>query len=52
MVYDGVVGPWFLPAFVEGVARQGLRVPGELHLAVLLPDLAVTARRVAELATL
>ena len=48
MVYDGVVGPWFLPAFVEGVARQGLRLPGELHLAVLLPDLAVTVRRVAE----
>ncbi|MGQ7297675.1 AAA family ATPase [Quadrisphaera sp. KR29] len=47
VVYDGVVGPWFLPAFAASAARQGLRVPGELHLAVLLPDLERTSRQVA-----
>lgn len=48
VVYDGVVGPWFLPTFAGAASRQGLRVPGELHLVVLLPSLETTARRVAE----
>lgn len=47
VVYDGVVGPWFLPAFAGAASRQGLRVPGELHVVVLLPDLARTSRQVA-----
>lgn len=47
VVHDGVVGPWYLRRFGEVAARQGLRVPGELHLVVLLPDLDATARRVA-----
>lgn len=47
VVYDGVVGPWFLPAFTAAAVRQGLRVPGELHVVVLLPDLQRTSRQVA-----
>ena len=41
VVYDGVVGAWFLPAFVgaAGVAR--------LHYAVLLPPAEVCLERVA-----
>lgn len=47
VVYDGVVGPWFLPAFAGAASGQGLRVPGELHVVVLLPDLERTSRQVA-----
>ncbi len=39
VVYDGVVGPWFLPAFAAEVARQGLTPTSDLHYAVLLPSL-------------
>jgi cytidylate kinase len=40
VVYDGVVGPWFLPAFLaaSGVSR--------LHYVVLLPPLEVCVSRV------
>src|SRR3978361_2083548 len=37
VVYDGVIGPWFAPAFL---AATGL---GELHYAVLLPSLGCCA---------
>ncbi|TNM64474.1 AAA family ATPase [Streptomyces sp. NP160] len=47
VVYDGVVGPWFLPTFAAAASRQGLRVPGELHVVVLVPDLERTSRQVA-----
>lgn len=40
-VYDGVVGPWFLPAFVEA---SGL---AELHYVVLLPPMDRCVDRVA-----
>jgi hypothetical protein len=33
--------------FAGAAARQGLRVPGELHVVVLLPDLGRTSRQVA-----
>ena len=41
VVYDGVVGPWFLDAFL---ASTGV---SHLHYAVLLPPLAVCLDRVA-----
>lgn len=41
VVYDGVVGPWFLPAFT---AATGL---DSLHYAVLLPPLQQCLQRVA-----
>ena len=40
VVYDGVVGPWFLPVFL---AASGLK---HLHYAMLLPPLAVCLERV------
>jgi hypothetical protein len=40
VVYEGVVGPWFLAAFLE---RSGL---GRLHYAVLLPPLQTCLDRV------
>jgi hypothetical protein len=40
-VYDGVVGPWFLPTFVEAT---GL---GRLEYVVLLPSVETCVRRVA-----
>jgi cytidylate kinase len=40
VVYDGVVGPWYLPTFVE---VSGLEV---LHYAVLMPPLSVCMQRV------
>ncbi len=48
VVYDGMVGPWFLPVFAGELARQGVRVAEELHHVVLLPDLARCQRQVAE----
>jgi hypothetical protein len=39
-VYDGVVGPWYLPSFL---AETGL---GQLHYAVLLPPLELCVERV------
>ena len=41
VVYDGVIGPWFLPAFLgaSGLSR--------LHYVVLLPPLEVCLRRVS-----
>jgi energy-coupling factor transporter ATP-binding protein EcfA2 len=47
VVYDGVVGPWFLPLFAAEVARQGLAPARHLHYAVLLPSLGDCRRRVA-----
>jgi cytidylate kinase len=41
VVYDGVVGPWILPAFLTAA---GL---GAVHYAVLLPPLIVCLERVA-----
>lgn len=41
VVYDGVVGPWYLPTFFE---VSGLET---VHYAVLLPPLAVCVERVA-----
>jgi hypothetical protein len=41
VVYDGVLGPWYLPTFIE---VSGLEA---LHYAVLLPPLSVCAERVA-----
>jgi hypothetical protein len=41
IVYDGVVGPWYLPTFLK---VSGL---GSLHYAVLLPPLSVCRERVA-----
>jgi cytidylate kinase len=40
VVYDGVLGPWFLPTFVSA---SGL---SEVHYAVLLPPLEVCLERV------
>jgi cytidylate kinase len=40
-VYDGVIGPWFLPAFLE---TTGLTA---FHYAVLLPSVDVCVERVA-----
>jgi len=40
VVYDGVVGPWFLPTFVRG---SGL---AEVHYVILLPPLEVCLERV------
>ena len=40
VVYDGVVGPWYLPTFAK---VSGVRV---LHYAVLLPPLSVCIERV------
>lgn len=40
VVYDGVVGPWFLPAFLEA---SGLE---RLHYAMLFPPLAACLERV------
>lgn len=41
VVYDGVVGPWFLPAFTSASGLQSL------HYAVLLPPLRTCLDRVA-----
>lgn len=41
VVYDGVVGPWYLPTFAD---TSGLDV---LHYAMLLPPLSVCVERVA-----
>ncbi len=46
VVYDGVVGPWFLPLFARAASRQGL-ADDDLHYAVLLPGLELVRRRVA-----
>ena len=40
-VYEGVIGPWFLPVFAQAT---GL---GALHYAVLFPDAEVCVERVA-----
>ena len=40
VVYDGVVGPWFLPAFLVATGRP------YLHYAVLLPPLEVCLHRI------
>jgi cytidylate kinase len=40
-VYDGVMGPWFLPAFARGLGLA------EFDYVVLLPDVDVCAHRVA-----
>ena len=48
VVYDGVVGPWYLPLFAEEVAHQGVDVGAELHYAVLLPPLERCQQRVAD----
>lgn len=40
VVYDGVLGPWFLPRFAEVCAAS------ELHYAVLLPPLPLLLERV------
>jgi hypothetical protein len=45
VVYDGVVGPWFLPMFGREVRRQAPAT--DLHYAVLLPSREVCRRRVA-----
>jgi len=47
VVYDGVLRPKSLPTFAEVAARQGLRVPGELHYVLLLPSLEQCQQRVA-----
>lgn len=48
VVYDGVLGPWFLPLVVQQALRQGLRVPGELHYALLVPPVGRCLQQVAE----
>jgi len=48
VVYDGVLGPWSLPAVAREAAHQGLRVPGELHYALLVPPLERCQRQVAQ----
>jgi len=40
-IYDGVVGPWFLPTFLEAAGVDGL------HYAVLLPTVERCVERVA-----
>jgi predicted ABC-type ATPase len=40
-VYEGIIGPWFLPAFAEATGLSAL------HYAVLLPDVEVCVERVA-----
>lgn len=40
VVYDGILGPWFLPEFTKASGR------GRLHYAVLLPPLDVCLERV------
>ena len=40
VVYDGVIGPWFLPTFVDTSTLE------RVHYAVLLPPLDVCLRRV------
>ena len=40
VVYDGVLGPWFLPAFIEAAGRRSL------HYVTLLPPLQVCLDRV------
>ena len=47
VVYDGVVGPWFLDLFADEVSRRGVSVPGELHYVLLLPSLERCRGRVA-----
>ena len=42
VVYDGVLGPWYLPSFLD---QSGLQ---SLHYAVLLPPLTVCLDRVTE----
>src|ERR671927_815012 len=41
VVYDGIVGPWFLPSFAVATGLTGL------HYAVLLPPLEDCLERVA-----
>jgi predicted ABC-type ATPase len=48
VVYDGVVGPWFMRLFADEVSGRGVRVPGELHYVVLLPSLERCRHRVAD----
>jgi len=40
-VYDGIIGPWFLPTFTGATALDGL------HYAVLLPSVAECVARVS-----
>ncbi len=47
VVYDGVLGPWFLPVFGDELARQGVSAATELHYAMLLPPLEACRGRVA-----
>jgi hypothetical protein len=47
VVYDGVLGPWFLPQFAAELARQGLAPQADLHYAVLLPSIDECRQRVA-----
>jgi 2-phosphoglycerate kinase len=42
VVYDGVVGPWAVPAFLDGTALD------RLHYAVLMPTEVCCTRRVRE----
>lgn len=42
VVYDGVVGPWFLPTFAQAAVLPDVR----LHYVVLLPALEVCLERV------
>jgi 2-phosphoglycerate kinase len=42
VVYDGVVGPWFVPAFLAGTGLD------RLHYAVLMPEEVCCTRRVRE----
>jgi cytidylate kinase len=42
VVYDGVLGPWFLPAFLAGSG------PAAVHYVVLLPPMEVCLARVAD----
>ena len=41
-VLDGIVGPWFLPTFVEAARRHAVR----LDYVVLFPDVETAVRRV------
>ncbi|MBS2539820.1 AAA family ATPase [Catenulispora sp. NF23] len=41
VIYDGVVGPWFIDVFREAAAQHGVA----LHYVILRPDLATTVNR-------
>jgi AAA domain len=47
VVYEGVLGPWFLPQLADEVQRHGVSPRTELHYALLLPPLEECRRRVA-----